>query len=44
MKYCPECEAEYGREIGECADCRIPLSPPKPIQQSKQQEQEERQG
>ncbi len=25
MKYCPECEAEYREEIGECADCQVPL-------------------
>ena len=42
MKYCPECEAEYRDEIGECADCQIPLVSAEAYQDSKQQEQEER--
>jgi len=42
MKYCPECEAEYRDEIGECADCQIPLISAQAYQDSKQQEQEER--
>ena len=42
MKYCPECEAEYRDEIGECADCQIPLISAQAYQDRKQREQEER--
>jgi hypothetical protein len=42
MKYCPECDAEYRDEIGECADCQIPLISAQVYQHRRQQEQEER--
>ena len=42
MKYCPECDAEYRDEIGECADCQIPLVSEEAYRTGKLEEQAER--